>query len=59
MRSLKEGDKIEEDGVVAMIDTMKASIEVRSPVAGTVHKLLVEPNATVSLPGHPIVIIRI
>lgn len=57
--SLKEGDKVKEDGVVAIIDTMKAAIEVRSPAAGRVHKLLVEPDATVALPGHPILIIRL
>ncbi|KUP07648.1 branched-chain alpha-keto acid dehydrogenase subunit E2 [Bacillus coahuilensis p1.1.43] len=47
---VKPGDKVEEDDVLAEVQNDKAVVEIPSPVAGTVEKLLVE-EGTVAVVG--------
>ena len=45
--SVELGQSVSADGVVAVIETDKVSIDIRSPFAGTVTELLVNPDDTV------------
>ncbi len=49
-----EGDKIEEDDVLFEVQNDKAVVEIPSPVAGTVEKLLVS-EGTVAIVGDPLI----
>ena len=51
---VEEGQKIEEDDVLCEIQNDKAVVEIPSPVAGTVEKLLVA-EGTVSVVGDPLI----
>ena len=42
-----EGDPVEQDEVVAEVETAKTIVEVRSPVTGTLEKILVAEDETV------------
>src|SRR4051812_30543795 len=44
-----EGDRVERDGNVAVIETDKATVELPSPVAGVLGKILVPKGATVKV----------
>src|SRR5437016_564302 len=41
-----EGDRVERDGNVAVIETDKATVELPSPVAGVLSKILVPKGST-------------
>lgn len=51
---VEEGQKIEEDDVLCEIQNDKAVVEIPSPVAGTVEKILVS-EGTVSVVGDPLI----
>ena len=53
---VKEGDRVELDQVLAEIITDKVDVEMPSPVAGTVLKILVEEGKTVPI-GTPLLFI--
>ena len=53
---VKEGDRVELDQVLAEIITDKVDVEMPSPVAGTVLKILVAEGETVSI-GTPLLFI--
>ena len=52
--TVKVGDTVQVDDTVAIVDTHKASIDIRTPHSGTVARLLVEPGAEV-YETHPII----
>lgn len=45
----QEGDQVEEDDPLIQIETDKVTVDVRTPVAGTVKSILVSPDDTVSV----------
>ena len=51
------GDRVEEGGLLADMEADKASVELKSPVSGTVETLLLEEGETVPV-GTPVVAIR-
>ncbi len=51
-----EGDAVEKDSPLVLIDTAKANVELVAPVTGVVRKLLVPEGARVDV-GEPIVMI--
>lgn len=51
---VKVGDEVRADQTIAVVETHKASIDVRSPVSGKVSRILVEPDTPV-FETHPIV----
>jgi len=53
-----EGDTVELNQVIAEVETAKALVQLPSPWAGTVSRLLVEPGAVVRV-GSPIVAIEV
>jgi len=53
----KEGDTVEVDDTIVEIATDKVDSEVPSPVAGTIEKIMFEPDDTVEV-GKPIAIIN-
>lgn len=53
----KEGDTVDVDDTIVEIATDKVDSEVPSPVAGTIEKILFEPDETVEV-GKPIAIIN-
>ncbi|RZL81657.1 MAG: 2-oxo acid dehydrogenase subunit E2 [Rhodococcus sp. (in: high G+C Gram-positive bacteria)] len=50
---VKPGDQIERGQAVATVDTVKAAVDVEIWQSGTIHRLLVEPGATVAV-GTPL-----
>ncbi|MAD42814.1 MAG: biotin attachment protein [Arcobacter sp.] len=44
---VKEGDKVEKDQQIFILEAMKMEIDINAPVAGTITKILVGPNAAV------------
>ena len=44
-----EGDEVEQDEPIAEVDTDKVNTELPSPLAGTLHKLLVSEGTTVDV----------
>ena len=46
---VKEGEAVEEDQVLAEVETDKAVVEVPSPTTGTVSKLHVEENQEIKV----------
>ena len=48
------GDAIGVDGIVAVVETDKVSVDVRTPTAGTVLELLAEPDDIVEV-GAPLI----
>jgi biotin carboxyl carrier protein len=59
VRTHQVGDIVKEDDVVAILDTAKVAIDIRSPIHGRVIQFHAEPGQEVDLPGAPIVTIRI
>ncbi len=55
--SKHEGDIVKKGEIVAEIATDKVVAEVEAPTSGIVHKILVQPDSTVSV-GTPIAIIK-
>ncbi len=53
---VKEGEKIEKDQTIMILEAMKMEIDINSPVAGTVSKILVSQNQVVE-EGQPLAII--
>ncbi|MDS9470442.1 dihydrolipoamide acetyltransferase family protein [Sporosarcina pasteurii] len=51
---VEEGQKLDEDDILCEIQNDKAVVEIPSPVAGTVEKLLVD-EGTVSVVGDPLI----
>ncbi len=52
--SVAEGDVLEVNQVMVEIETAKAAVELPSPYSGRVHRLLVQPGATIEV-GTPII----
>ena len=44
---VKEGDKVEKDQQIMILEAMKMEIDINAPAAGTISKILVGPNAAV------------
>ena len=44
---VKEGDKVEKDQRIMILEAMKMEIDINAPAAGTISKILVGPNAAV------------
>jgi len=44
---VKEGDKVEKDQQIMILEAMKMEIDINAPQAGTITKILVSPNAAV------------
>jgi pyruvate carboxylase subunit B len=44
---VKEGDKVQKDQQIMILEAMKMEIDVTAPVDGTISKILVEPTASV------------
>ena len=53
---VKEGDKVDEDQVMAEVETDKAVVEMSSPVAGTILKIYVQEDEVVNV-GQVLVVI--
>ncbi|MBI3819844.1 MAG: biotin/lipoyl-binding protein [Planctomycetes bacterium] len=53
---VREGDAVEKDAAILILEAMKMQNEVRTESAGIVKKLLVEPGKTVAA-GHPLFIV--
>ena len=57
---IKEGDKIEKEKIVTILEAMKLEIPVRAEedmVGWTVEKVLVKPNDVVQA-GNPLILLR-
>ena len=44
---VKEGDKVEKDQQIMILEAMKMEIDINAPAAGTIKQILVGPNAAV------------
>lgn len=44
---VKEGDKVEKDQQIMILEAMKMEIDINAPVSGTISKILVSPSAPV------------
>ncbi|QKF58346.1 biotin/lipoyl-containing protein [Aliarcobacter lanthieri] len=44
---VKEGDKVEKDQQIMILEAMKMEIDITAPVSGTITKILVEPSKAV------------
>lgn len=44
---VKEGDKVEKDQQIMILEAMKMEIDITAPVSGTISKILVEPTSSV------------
>jgi 2-oxoisovalerate dehydrogenase E2 component (dihydrolipoyl transacylase) len=53
---VREGDPVQKDSPLVLIDTAKANVELVAPVAGVVRKILVPEGTQVDV-GEPIVMI--
>ena len=55
---VRPGDRIEEDGRIADVMTDKATVEMESPVSGTVLEIAGEPGERIAI-GSPLVVIEV
>lgn len=55
---VRVGDRIEEDGRIADVMTDKATVEMESPVSGTVLEIAGEPGERIAI-GSPLVVIEV
>ncbi len=53
---VKEGERVEKDQTIMILEAMKMEIDINSPVAGTISKILVSQNQAVD-EGQPLAII--
>ncbi|MDN5114445.1 biotin/lipoyl-containing protein, partial [Aliarcobacter butzleri] len=44
---VKEGDRVEKDQQIMILEAMKMEIDITAPVSGTISKILVEPSSSV------------
>jgi len=44
---VKEGDKVEQDQQIMILEAMKMEIDITAPISGTISKILVEPTMNV------------
>lgn len=59
VRKHKVGDIVEENGIVAILETEKATVSMHSPQRGQIKEFYVQPGETVALPGVPIVTLEV
>ena len=55
---VRVGDRVEEDGRLADVMTDKATVEMESPVSGTVVEVAGEPGDRIAI-GSPLVVIEV
>ncbi|AXH15030.1 biotin attachment protein [Malaciobacter mytili] len=53
---VKEGERVEKDQTIMILEAMKMEIDINSPVAGTISKILVSQNQAVD-EGQPLAVI--
>lgn len=44
---VKEGDRVEKDQQIMILEAMKMEIDITAPISGTISKILVEPSSSV------------
>lgn len=44
---VKEGDRVQKDQQIMILEAMKMEIDITAPVSGTISKILVEPTSSV------------